>query len=62
MLVMRILAVLIALGCVANVFAWLLTGERRHLDRAWRLARFALLAVLVFLGLLLLERALLPVF
>jgi hypothetical protein len=60
-LILRILAVLIAIGGVASLFAFAFTQDRRYLRFALRIAQFALIAALVFLGLLLLERVLLPV-
>lgn len=43
-------------------FAYLFTGRAGYLRVAKKLAQFALVAVLVFLGLLALERVLMPVF
>ncbi|GAA5177901.1 hypothetical protein GCM10025771_16020 [Niveibacterium umoris] len=61
MLLMRVVFLLVGIGCVASVLAWLLTSNRRYLVVAKKLAQFAVVAALVFLGLLLLERALVPV-
>ncbi|QSI76095.1 MULTISPECIES: hypothetical protein [Niveibacterium] len=62
MLILRLLVVLVAIGGVASYFAYLFTGRAGYLRLAKNLARFTLVAVLVFLGLLLLERVLMPVF
>ncbi|WP_374403461.1 hypothetical protein [Niveibacterium sp.] len=62
MLILRLLVVLVAIGGVASYFAYLFTGGAAYLRVAKNLARFALVAVLVFFALLLLERVLMPVF
>jgi hypothetical protein len=48
--VVRILALAVALALGGTVLAWLLTGDRRWLQLAWRIFRYAafgLLAVLL---------------
>ncbi len=61
MLVLRLVALLLALGIVASLCAWLFTRERRYLDLVWRLFRFAVYTGLIFFALFLAERLLLPV-
>ena len=60
MLILRLLVVLAAIGIVLCVGAFFLKGERRYLSFAWRLFRYAMVAVLVFFSLIALERVLVP--
>lgn len=60
MLILRIVAVLVAIGIGASVFAFFFTRDRRYLNLAWRLARYAIIVALVFFALLVLERVLVP--
>ena len=60
MFVFRLVALLIASGLIGLAAAWLFTGKRHYFTLALRLLRFALVAALVFLGLLVAERILLP--
>ncbi|MBX3680423.1 hypothetical protein [Cognatazoarcus halotolerans] len=60
MLILRLLAVLAAIGIVLSVGAFFLKGERRYLDLAWRIFRYALIVALVFFALIALERVLVP--
>ncbi|HMV16270.1 MAG TPA: hypothetical protein PLN96_03205 [Zoogloea sp.] len=62
MLLLRLIAVLVAIGIGASAFAYLFTRDRRYLAFALRLARYALIVALVFLALLALERVLAPAF
>jgi len=47
--VVRILALAVALALGATVLAWLLTGERRWLRLAWLIFRYAVFGLLVVL-------------
>jgi hypothetical protein len=47
--VVRILALAVALALGATVLAWLLTGERRWLRIAWLIFRYAVFGLLVVL-------------
>jgi len=62
MLVVRILALLLAVAGGASVLGYLFTQDRRYLRFALRIAQFATLAALIFFGLLILERILVPIF
>ncbi|MBK7899352.1 MAG: hypothetical protein KA603_10925 [Azonexus sp.] len=59
MLIVRILAILAVIAIGVGFVAYAFTGDRRYLGFAWRLARWGLLFILVFLGLLFFERVLL---
>ncbi|WP_417068312.1 hypothetical protein [Niveibacterium terrae] len=61
MFVFRAVALLIASGVIALAAAWLFTGNPRYFVLAKRLLRFALVVALVFFGLLVAERILLPI-
>jgi hypothetical protein len=50
---LRIVAVLFGLGIAGCALAWMFTRERRWLDRALRLLTIAVIAGLVFFGVLL---------
>jgi len=58
MLLLRLIGVLVAIVIGAGIVTWLLTGDRRYLRFAGRLARWALIFVLFVLALMLLERVL----
>lgn len=60
MLVIRFLLVLAVIAIGASLTAWLLTGNVRYRDWAWRSFRAALVVVLVFLALIALERVFVP--
>lgn len=60
MLVIRLLLVLAVIAIGASLVAWLLTGNVRYRDWAWRSFRAALVVVLVFLALIALERVFVP--
>lgn len=60
MLLLRIVAVLTGIGICGAVFLFFLNRDRRFLMFAWRLFRWALVLALVFFGLLILERVLVP--
>ncbi|MCK6372541.1 MAG: hypothetical protein L6Q69_00370 [Zoogloea sp.] len=51
---------LVGIGIGASVFAYFFTREPRYLSLAWRLFRWAIIMVLVFFALLILERVLVP--
>lgn len=61
MLVLRIVGVLVVIAIGASILAYLFSRDRRYLSLAWRIVRYALLFLLVFLSLMFLERALGPV-
>ena len=52
----RLLAILTVFAVGAGFVAYAFTGDRRYLGFSWRLARWALLFVLIFFGLLVIER------
>lgn len=60
MLVLRLFAVLAAIGIGASLVAWMLTGNRRYLHWAWVFFRTALVVLFVFLALFALERVFVP--
>lgn len=59
MLLVRVVALLAAVGLAVLVLLYLLSGERRYLGWAWRLFQVSLALVLAFLLLLAGERLLL---
>ncbi len=61
MLILRLLGILCLIGAAASVAAFLITGHRRYLSWVGWIFRFAVAMIVVFLALLLLERALVPV-
>lgn len=61
MLVLRIVALLVAIGIGVTVLAWVFTGNRKYLKVAWRIFQFGLAGILVFLVLLFFERLLVMV-
>lgn len=56
MLLLRIVGVLTAIAIGAGIAAFLFTGDRRYLSLSGRIARYALIFVLVVLALMFLER------
>ena len=56
MLLLRVVVLVVAIGLGVLVLTWALTGSRRYLHYAGRLAKYALFLVLLFLGLLAFER------
>lgn len=56
MLIVRLIGVLLMIAVGACFLAFVLTGDRRYLALAWRLIRYAVIAVLGFFALLALER------
>ena len=53
---LRILAIVLGLGVAGCAAAWIVTRERKWLDRSLRLLTVAVVTGLVFFGVLLLER------
>ncbi len=58
MFLLRAVLLLAVVGLAVLVLAWALTGNRKYLGYAGRLAKVGLLLVLVFLALLAFERLL----
>jgi hypothetical protein len=56
MLLLRIVAILTAIAIGSGILAFLFTRERRYLRLAGRIAKYALIFILVVLVLLTLER------
>ena len=56
MLLIRLLAILAVLAIVGLLAAWLLTGHRKHLHLALKVLKIALAAILLFFGLMMIER------
>ena len=57
MLLLRIVGLLTAIAIGSGILAYLFTQDRRYLRLAGRVAKYALIFVLVVLTLLILERA-----
>jgi hypothetical protein len=56
MLLLRIVGVLTAIAIGAGIFTYLLSGDKRYLRLSGRIAKYALIFVLVVLALMFLER------
>ncbi len=56
MLILRIVGVLTAITIGAGILAYLLSGDKRYLRLSGRVAKYALIFVLVILALMFLER------
>ena len=56
MLIMRFLFILSALAIILSSAMYLFTNDRRYIKFAWQIARFVLIAVLIFALLYVLER------
>lgn len=56
MLLLRLLGVLTAIAIGSGIVAYLFTQDRRYLQLAARIAKYALFVALIFLSLLALER------
>ena len=56
MLLLRVVVLLVAAGLGVLVLSWALTGNRKYLSYAGRLAKYGLVLVLLFLGLMAFER------
>ena len=61
MLVLRLAAILVVLVTAGGFLLFLLTGERRYLRFAFQVFKYALILALLVVGLLVLERAVVPV-
>jgi hypothetical protein len=61
LLILRLVVVLAVLVIAASLATYLLTGNLRYRVFAWKVFKVLLAAVLVFLALLLLERAFITV-
>jgi hypothetical protein len=55
-LLLRVVVLVVAIGLGVLVLSWALTGDRKYLRYAGRLAKYGLFLVLLFLGLLAFER------
>lgn len=53
---MRLLVLLSVVALAVCVAGYLLSGERRYLDWAWRIAKLTGAAALIFFAILILER------
>lgn len=60
MLVLRVVGLLLVLATAGSITLWLLTGNRRYRQWAWKIFRVGLVVLLVFLSLFALERVLAP--
>lgn len=60
MLILRVMVVLCLLVIAGAVAAWLVTGQVQYRLFAWRTFKMLLAVLLVFLGLLFLERVFVP--
>ena len=56
MLILRLLALLVAIAIALGIVAYLVTGNRSYLRFSVRLLKYFLLIALIFLGLMALER------
>ncbi|MCK9284794.1 MAG: hypothetical protein M0P39_10985 [Rhodocyclaceae bacterium] len=56
MLLMRIAGMLTAIFVAAGILSYLFTGDKRYLRLAGRVAKWALIFVLLVMGLMFLER------
>lgn len=56
MLLLRVVGVLTAIAIGAGIVAYLFTGEKRYLRLAGRVAKYALMFVLLVFALMFLER------
>lgn len=56
LLLLRIVGILAAIAIGTGIVVFLLTGDRRYLSLSWRIAKYALIFVLVLFALLAAER------
>ncbi|RLJ67754.1 hypothetical protein [Sulfurisoma sediminicola] len=56
MLLLRIVGVLVAIAIGAGIVSYLISGDKRYLRLAGRLAKYALIFALIVLALMFLER------
>ncbi|MBL8470517.1 MAG: hypothetical protein KF778_22300 [Rhodocyclaceae bacterium] len=61
MLLLRLVAVIAVIAIGVNLVLFLSQRDPRHLQRAWRIAQFAVLFALIMAALFFFERALLPI-
>ncbi len=61
MLVLRLIGLLVLLAIVASLVLYLFTRNRRYLTFAWRVFQFAIVFLVVFLVLYVLERLVLVI-
>jgi len=61
MLVLRLIGILVLLAIVGSIALYLFTRNRRYLTIAWRVSQFALVFLVIFLVLYLLERLVLVI-
>jgi O-antigen/teichoic acid export membrane protein len=61
MLLVRIIAIAVAVALGVSVLLWLLTGERKWLTRAWRIFKYAVFVLALILLLMFAERLLVMV-
>jgi hypothetical protein len=59
---LRLVGLLAVVTIGAALLAYIFSQDRRYLRFAWRLTRYALLFLFIFLALMLLERIMAPVF
>ena len=59
MLILRIVALLAAIGITVGVVSWIFTRDRRYLQISWRIAQGAIAVALLLMALLFGERLLL---
>lgn len=60
MLIMRLVLLLAVLGVGGSVILWLLTGNPRYRNWAWKLFRIGVVVLLAILALFAIERVLVP--
>ncbi|MCX8087302.1 MAG: hypothetical protein N3C63_10455 [Rhodocyclaceae bacterium] len=58
MLLLRVVGILTAIAIGVGILTWLITGERKYLSFAGRIAKWALIAALAIFALLVAERLL----
>ena len=56
MLLLRVIAILAALGIGSSIAAWIVTRQERYLVLAWRIGKGALVVALMLMALLAAER------
>ncbi len=61
MLILRVVALLAALGITVGVVSWIFTRDRRYLQISWRIGQAALAIALLLMVLMVGERLLLSV-
>ena len=56
MFLLRIVGLLTAIAIGTGIVAYLFTQDRRYLQLAWRIAKYALIFALIFMALLTMEK------